>query len=148
MNEEGYLMAEDPSIDLEIARSWSMNSRTTFINEDLYRTVIARTSGGNRNLNMSGGDLLARLGRLQGERDVLSADEQKRLDAVQERADAVIYSLKTRFHERLNREFKSRLDTLRWFLDDCAEDQKKCRSEYPFEMRNRQRIRGDRCSAG
>ncbi len=140
MNEEGYLMAEDPSVDLEISEIMVDELEDYIIDDELYRTVIARTSAGDKNLNMSGGDFLARLGRLQAERAALTEAEQARLDALVKRAEAVIYSLKTRFHERLNREFKARLDGLRWFLDDCAENQSKCRGEYPFEMRNRQRI--------
>ena len=140
MNEEGYLMAEDPSVDLEISEIMVDELEDYIIDDELYRTVIARTSAGDKNLNMSGGDFLARLGRLQAERAALTEAEQARLDALVKRAEAVIYSLKTRFHERLNLEFKARLDGLRWFLDDCAQNQSKCRGEYPFEMRNRQRI--------
>jgi hypothetical protein len=140
MNNEGYLMAEDPSVDLEIAEIMADELEDYIVGDELYRTVVARTSAGDRRLSMSGGDLLARLGRLQGERSALSDDEQRRLEVLQEKADTIIYSLKTRFYERLNREFKARLDGLRWFLDDCAENQGKCRGEFPFEMRNRQRI--------
>ena len=35
---------------------------------------------------------------------------------------------------------KSRLNSLRWFIDDCRQDRKRCRSEFPYEIRNRQRI--------
>ena len=35
---------------------------------------------------------------------------------------------------------KARLDSLNWFLDDCIGDPRRLRSEYPFEIRNRQRI--------
>ena len=35
---------------------------------------------------------------------------------------------------------KARLDALNWFLDDAVADPKRARSEYPFEIRNRQRV--------
>ncbi len=35
---------------------------------------------------------------------------------------------------------KARLDSLNWFLDDCISDPQRLRTEYPFEIRNRQRI--------
>lgn len=140
MSKESYLMAEDPSTDLAISEVMVKELEDYLINDDLYRTVIVRTSAGDRKYQMSGGDFLARLGRLQGEREMLSADEQRRLDAVQETAEAVIRSLRTRFSERLNREFKARLDAIRWFMDECDDNREKCREEYPFEMRNRQRI--------
>jgi hypothetical protein len=139
-HEEGYLIAEEPSVDLEIAELMASELEAYIVSDDLYRTVTARTSAGDKRLNMSGGDLLARLGRLQGERAVLTEDERSRLDAVQETVDATIYSLQTRFFQRLNRELKARLDSLRWFMDECADDRKQCRTEYPFEIRNRQRI--------
>ena len=140
MSVDGYLMAEEPSVDLEIAEIMAGELEDYIISDELYRTVIARTSAGDMKLNMSGGDFLARLGRLQGERDALTDDEVRRLDAVQAGSDAVIYSLQTRFLERLNREMKARVDLLRWFLGECDEDRARCRAEYSFEMRNRQRI--------
>ena len=91
-------------------------------------------------LQMTGADLLTRLHRLQAERNMLSPAEQARLDAVKTLADTTITSLRTRFLERLQREIKARLDSLKWFLDDCQVDSQRCRVEFPFEMRNRQRI--------
>jgi hypothetical protein len=135
-----YLMAENPVTDLEIAEAMVAELEDYIINDELYRTLIVRTSAGDENIRMTGGDLLARLHRLQGERDRLNADQRIRLDAAQRRADEIIYSYKTRFHERLAREMKARLDSLKWFLDECAEDPRRCRTEFPFEMRNRQRI--------
>jgi hypothetical protein len=80
------------------------------------------------------------LHRLAGERASLTPEQQKRFDAAQSRAKEIIYSLKTRFNQRLLREMKARLDALRWFLDDCGSDRQRCRTEFPFEMRNRQLI--------
>ena len=140
MSEDSYLLAEEPPVDLAIAEEMVAELDSYLVGNDLYRTVMARTGRGELKLQMSGGDLLSRLHRLQGERDALSAAEQARLDAVQQSADRAIYSLRTRFHERLGREMKARLDSLRWYLDECQEDRAKCRTEYPFEIRNRQRI--------
>ena len=140
MSKDGYLAAEELEVELEIAEAMTGELEDYIIGDDLYRTVIVRTSSGDMRLNMSGGDLLARLGRLQGEREALSADEQKRLDMIRQNSDATIYSLNSRFMQRLNWELKARLDSLRWFMAECDEDGAKCRAEYPFEMRNRQRI--------
>ena len=70
----------------------------------------------------------------------LTPEQQRTLDTVQSQADKIIYSLNTRFNERLARELKARLDSLKWFLDDCTDDRARCRTNYPFEIRNRQRI--------
>jgi len=32
------------------------------------------------------------------------------------------------------------LNSLQWYLDDCQENRRECRVQYPFEIRNRQRI--------
>ncbi len=140
MSNEGYLMAEDPSVDLEIAEIFVEELEDYITGDDLYRTVLLHTSAGDSRHNMSGGDLLTRLGRLQGERDSLSPDEQIRLGALQKQVDEIIYSLQTRFMKWLNLEFKSRSDSLRYFLKECVENPARCRTEYPYEMRNRQRI--------
>lgn len=140
MSQGSKLMGEDPIVDLELAEAMVAELEDYIIKDELYRTMIVHTSQGDENIRMTGGDLLARLHRLQGERDVLTAAQVSRLDAVQKAAEATIYSLRSRFHQRLHREMKARLDSLRWFLDDCSADRQRCRTEFPFEMRNRQRI--------
>ncbi len=140
MTKDSYLLAEEPAVDLAVAEAMAAELEEYLVKDDLYRTVIARTPRGEIRVRMTGGDLLSRLLRLQGERDRLTPEEQARLDALQQQVDSVIYSLRHRFHERLQREMKARLDSLRWFLDECREDRARCRAEFPFEMRNRQRI--------
>lgn len=135
-----YLVAEDPAVDLQIAEAMVQELEEYIIKDDLYRTLIVRTKSGDQNLQMTGGDLLTRLHRLQGERSQLSPDLQARVDAVDKAARDTIYSLRTRFRDRLQRELKARLDSLKWFLEDCAREPQRCRAEFPFEMRNRQRI--------
>ncbi|MEX1018032.1 MAG: hypothetical protein WDZ49_00155 [Litorilinea sp.] len=139
-NKYNYVAAEKPSADLSAVEAMVADLEAYIVKEDVYRTILVDTGAGDRKLRMSGGDLLARLHRLRGERDALTAAEQTRLDAAQAEADKVIYSLKTRFNERLSREMKARLDSLAWFLDDWDRDPARGRSDYPFEMRNRQRI--------
>lgn len=139
-NKSSYVMAEDPATDLAITQAMTEELEEYIIADDLYRTITVRTAGGNQNLQMTGGDLLTRLYRLQGERDQLSSSEQAQLDGTEQLVKQIIYSLRTRFHNRLRREIKTRLDSLKWFLDDCGADRQRCHVDFPFEMRNRQRI--------
>lgn len=134
------VLVEDPSTDLEIVEGMIPVLEDYIIKDEVYRTVILPTSTGDQNIRMTGGDLLARLHRLNGERDMLTDAQMQRLDIAQSKADQIITSYKTRFNQRLLREMKARLDSLRWFFDDCGADRQRCRVEYPFEMRNRQRI--------
>lgn len=140
MSKASYLLAEEPAIDLAVVAAEIRNLEEYIIKDDVYRTVIAATPGGDRNLQMTGGDLLARLYRLQQQRAELTDAEQSELDTLQSESDTIIKSLRTRFLALAEREVKTRLNSLSWFLDDCAADQKRCRTEFPFEIRNRQRI--------
>jgi hypothetical protein len=135
-----YLVAEDPAVDLQIAEAEVQELEDYILSDVLYRPLIVRASSGDLNLQMTGGDLLTRLHRLRSQRQQLLPDLQTRVDTVDQAARRIIYSLRTRFHARLQREMKARLDSLKWFLDDCGQDRQRCRVEYPFEVRNRQRI--------
>lgn len=137
---DSSVLVEEPGTDLEIVEGMIPELEDYIIKDDVYRTVIIRTSSGDQNIRMTGGDLLARLHRLNSERDALTPAQQLRLDTAQSRADEIIRSLRTRFHQRLQREMKARLDSLKWFMDECGSDLQRCRVEFPFEMRNRQRI--------
>lgn len=140
MNKSSHVMAANPAHDLVIVRVMSEELEEYIIGEDLYRTINVRLPEGDQILQMTGADLLTRLYRLQGERAQLSSNQQAELDELKANVERTIYSLRTRFHKRLEREVKARLDSLKWFLDDCASDMQRCHVEFPFEMRNRQRI--------
>jgi hypothetical protein len=140
MSKSNYVLAEDPATDLAVLEALADELEEYIVKDELYRTVRVHTPGGDQMVQMSGGDLLTRLFRLSGERSKLTPDQQVRFDRIRVQAEKTIYSLRTRFHERLNREVKARLDALSWFLDECANDPARGRGEYPFEIRNRQRI--------
>jgi hypothetical protein len=140
MSKSNYVLAEDPANDLATLEAMTAELEEYIIKNELYRPVRVHTTGGDQLLQMSGGDLLTRIYRLAAERDALTPDQQARFDKVRAQAESIIYSLRTRFHDRLNRELKARLDSLNYFLDEAAVDPPKSRSEYPFEIRNRQRI--------
>ncbi len=133
-------MAVDPAVDLAILQAMTDELEPYLVKDELYRTVIMRTPTGDRKLTMTGASLLSVLFRLQGERDALTPEQQAQLDAVAAQGAATITSLKTRFNDRLIREMKARLGGLNWYMDDCMADRGRCRANYPFEIRNRQRI--------
>ena len=137
---ESHVFAETPTVDLEIAQAMVEELEEYIIKDDLYRTLIVRTSTGEVRLQMTGGDLLTRLHRLNHERERLTAGQQQQFDTVSQRAETIIYSLKSRFNNRLQREMKARLDTLRWFLDESVGERGQARANYPYEIRNRQRV--------
>ena len=134
------LVAEDPEEDLQVAEAMAHDLEDYLVKDDLYRTLIVRTKTGDQHLQMTGGDLLTRLHRLQAIQDQLTPELRPRVESVAQSVQQTTYSLRSRFHERLRREMKARLDSLKWFLDDCATEPQRCRAEFPFEMRNRQRV--------
>lgn len=140
MSRTSYLLAEEPAIDLAVVAAELDVLEEYIIKDEVYRTVITSTPGGDRNLQMTGGDLLARLYRLQQQRDSLTDAQRNQLEQLQSSSDEIIKSLRTRFRALAEREIKTRLNSISWFLDDCAGDQKRCRTEFPFEIRNRQRV--------
>ena len=140
MSKSNYVLAEEPAVDLAVLEALTAELEEYIIKDELYRTVRVHLPAGDQMIQMSGGDLLTRIFRLSAERDRLTPEQQARFDATRSAAEKTIYSLRTRFHQRLQREIKARLDSLNWFLDECSSDPARCRGEYPFEIRNRQRI--------
>jgi hypothetical protein len=140
MNLESHVVAVNPTTDLLIVKEMVGELENYIVNEDLYRTVTVRTPSGDARLQMTGGDLLTRLYRLSRERARLSPAEQQSLDALQAESEKIIYSLKSRFQQRLVRELKARTDALKWYLDDAAQTPVEGKANYPYEIRNRQRI--------
>jgi hypothetical protein len=140
MAKNNYVMSVNPAVDLAVLEAENDELQDYIVGNNLYRTVHVRTPEGDQTVQMSGGDVLTRIFRLAGESERLTPDQQRRFTTMRTAAEQTIYSLRTRFHALLNREVKARLDALNWFLDDAVADPKRARSEYPFEMRNRQRV--------
>jgi hypothetical protein len=140
MAKNNYVLAEEPAADLAVLEAFAAELEEYIVKDELYRTVRVHLPTGDQMIQMSGGDLLTRIFRLAAERDRLTPEQQARFDAARSAVEQTIYSLRTRFHQRLLREVKARLDSLNWFLDECASEPARCRGEYPFEIRNRQRI--------
>src|SRR6188768_1205889 len=101
MTNDSTVLVEDPTTDLEIVEGMIPVLEDYIIKDEVYRTVIIPTSGGDQNIRMTGGDLLARLHRLNGKREDLTQTQKQRLDAAQSRANQIIQSLNSRFKQRL-----------------------------------------------
>ncbi|HAJ36541.1 MAG TPA: hypothetical protein DCL15_12710 [Chloroflexi bacterium] len=140
MTPTSRVLAESPEIDLAVLAAEVEELEEYIVKGEVYRTLRVPTPAGVQQVQMSGGDLLTRLYRLEGERESLPVEQRSRLKDLALQARSTIYSLRTRFHDLLAREVKARIDSLNWFLDDVLGDPKRARTEYPYEIRNRQRI--------
>lgn len=94
------------------------------VNQKVYRTMLISVADGNRQLEMSGGDLLARINRLKEHQADLSSAQQAQLQTIEANVQRTIYSLRTPFHELLRRELKSRHDQLAWNLGERSDREK------------------------
>ena len=103
--------------DLTLIEAMGNELESYIVDSQVYRTLMLSGGGGNQKVMMSGGDLLARVNRLRGNYQSLSSEQQGRFDTVASKVQSTIYSLRTRFHELLRRELKSRSDQLHWNED-------------------------------
>lgn len=140
MSKLSTTVAADPATDLAIVQEMVNEFRDYILGEEVYRTLVIRTHLGEERVQSSGGDLLARLHKLQAQQAQLAPEQAQALADVQRQLDEVKRDFKTAFHDLLVREVKARLNSLKWYLDECQEDRRQCRIQYPFEIRNRQRI--------
>ncbi|MBX3052212.1 MAG: hypothetical protein KF753_12090 [Caldilineaceae bacterium] len=133
-------VAATPAEDMAVVREMANEMQDYLMGEEVYRTLIVVTAQGEERIQSSCGDLLARLHKLEGLNKLLTAAQRDELVSIRRRLDATTQSLQARYQGLIVREIRARLNSLQWYLDDCDEDPKACRVQYPFEIRNRQRI--------
>ncbi|MBX3002062.1 MAG: hypothetical protein KF893_26290 [Caldilineaceae bacterium] len=140
MNKLSTTIAADPATDLAVIREMAHEFQNYILGDSVYRTLTIRMGRGDEQIQSSGGDLLARLHKLEAQRHQLTPDQQREFAELRRQLDDLMSDFHSRFHSLLERETKARLNSLKWFLDECQEDRRQCRIQYPFEIRNRQRI--------
>ncbi|MYC95540.1 MAG: hypothetical protein F4X14_11270 [Caldilineaceae bacterium SB0661_bin_32] len=139
------VIAAAPETDLAVVAAMAAQFESYILKGQVYRTVVVPTRGdhrgaGERPVQSSGGDVLARLHKLAAQSESLSPEQRQALTEAKARTDAATGRLPSHYQALLLREARARLNSLNWFLDDCSENRRECRVQYPFEIRNRQRI--------
>ena len=133
-------VAATPQEDLAVVRAMVQELEDYLLGDQVYRTLVIPTEHGQERVQSSGGDLLARLHKLHGQEALLSLDERIQLHEL----DRQVADITHRFHHQwrtlLVRELKARLNSLKWYLDEYESDRRSGRVNYPFKIRNRQRI--------
>jgi hypothetical protein len=140
MSKPSTTVAADPAIDLAVIQEMANEFQNYVLGDDVYRTLVIRTRHGEERVQSSGGDLLARLHKVQAQQDELTPEQRQTLSEVRRQLDESKRDFHSRFQSLLERETRARLNSLKWYLDECQEDRQQCRIQYPFEIRNRQRI--------
>ena len=139
------VIAATPETDLAVVGAMAGQFESYILRGEVYRTVVvpASTVGGGtgeRPVQSSGGDVLARLHKLEAQSNLLTEAQKQELTEAQAQIGKTAERLPSHFQALLLREARARLNSLNWFLDDCGENGRECRVQYPFEIRNRQRI--------
>ena len=139
------VIAAAPETDLAVVVAMAAQFESYILKGQVYRTVVVPTPGdhrgaGERPVQSSGGDVLARLHKLAAQAGSLSPEQAQALATAKTQIDTATGRLPSHYQALLLREARARLNSLNWFLDDCNENRRECRVQYPFEIRNRQRI--------
>ncbi len=131
-----------PSIpeDLRVVRAMAEQIDGYFVDDEVFRTLMVETDEGPLRLDSSLGDVLSRLYRLEAQSARLSPEQRQELEAARRAIQEALRTMRSRFVELATREIRSRLTSLSWYLDDCQDNLRQCRVQYPFEIRNRERI--------
>jgi ElaB/YqjD/DUF883 family membrane-anchored ribosome-binding protein len=108
------------------------------LDDRLFKTVTVSSPSGDQLIKMTIGGLLERMEALQaqeanGDVDDLRAEARAALDRARQ-------SLPERYYEKLGREAKSYTDSWNWFLQNCWEGERRCRSDYTQEVPIRVRL--------
>ena len=139
------VIAATPETDLAVVGAMAGQFESYILRGEVYRTVVVPASAdgggsGERPVQSSVGDVLARLHKLEAQSDLLTPAQKQALAEARAQIDSTTDRLPSHYQALLLREARARLNSLNWFLDDCGENGRECRVQYPFEIRNRQRI--------
>ncbi|MEZ4864865.1 MAG: hypothetical protein R3C14_26365 [Caldilineaceae bacterium] len=124
MSERNPQLKERIAYELNVLEAMADELEAYIVKSEVYRTILVSTGRGNQKVEMSGGDLLARMQALQAMRENLTMDEKDRLNSIITKLEVTKGEFQTPFHELLRRELKSRLATLHWSRDTQPEGEK------------------------
>ncbi|MDE0180927.1 MAG: hypothetical protein OXL39_06250 [Caldilineaceae bacterium] len=135
------VIAAAPETDLAVVVAMASQFESYIMRGEVYRTVAVKAASQvEERVQSSSGDILGRLHKLTAQLDELSSEQKQTMADAKARIDEVTARLPSHYQALLLREARARLNSLQWYLDDCQENRRECRVQYPFEIRNRQRI--------
>ncbi len=110
-----------------------------FARDQLFRQLVVHTPWGDELPKMTLGGLVERLRLLEAHADELSPEERQRVEAARRAYEEFVRAHRRQVEERLRREFKSYLDSWKWYLDEVRENPGKI-ADYRLEAHNRRRL--------
>lgn len=86
------------------------------------------------------GGLLLRLHRLEGLADTLTAGQRQELQKARDHFEGMRYEWQSHYIDKILQEIRARINAIKWYLDDCAENAAGCDSGWPNEAEKRTMI--------
>ena len=116
----------------------SQHLQDYLLDDRLYKTVTVSSGRGERLIKMTIGAMLERMDELES--SSLAGAAAPVLEQAQEALQRARRSQTDQFYQMLGREAKSYTDSWNWFLQNCWEGDRKCRSDYAQEVGLRLRL--------
>lgn len=110
-----------------------------FARNELFRQLVVRTPWGDELPKMSLGGLVERLEYLERHQDKLTPEERERLQQARAAYEEAVRYRRGQVAERLRREFKSFLQSWKWYLDELRDNPDRA-ADYASEVHNRLRL--------
>lgn len=125
--------------DIREAKAMTENLDQYVRGDQLYVQIggLGAGLGGSRMPSLTVGALLLRLRRLTELKDQLTSEQKAEFDAVVAQHNTVRTEWRLHYDEKLAWEAKSRLDAMRQFFSECAENPRTCGGNYRPEALRR-----------
>lgn len=124
---------------LLVAEAMAQELTDYLLGDSLYRQLMVKTPQGTRQPKMTLGALLEHLEALRWAEGQMSAEQRRRLQAVEEQVSLARASFPQQWRAMLRREVHGLLSSWRWYLEDAAQSAK-ARQNYPTEAPTRTRL--------
>ena len=110
-----------------------------FARDELFRQLVVHTPWGDKLPKMTLGGLVERLKLLEENGDLLTPEERARVEAARRAYEDFVRTHRRQVEQRLRREFKSYLNSWKWYLDELRENPEKI-ADYRQEVHTRRRL--------
>jgi len=117
--------------ELRILKTMTENLTTYLYGDEVYGNL------GKNFPQLTIGAVLMRLYRLETIADDLSPSQQNDVHELRQKLEAARYEWQNHYKEKIKREIIARLNTISWFLDDCADSPASCTSGWPSAAEKR-----------
>lgn len=131
---------DELSADLAVAVAMAAALEDYLFSDRLFYQLVVHTPQGDRQPKLTISGFLECLRQLEWGEDELDLAGREKLAEIREAYADVKRRWSDRFAEKARQELNSRLDSWRWFMQDCVEGQPRCQSEYASEVWIRTRV--------